>query len=207
MAHRRKFTRGLRFTLTAVYTLVFTLLLLGVTLLFRQTLASSLNDQSREDLEQVFADYLGATKTLWLNRGIVGDDTHGHIDDLARFVDPHTIVVACENHRADENYEPLMENYRRLQHMTDQAGNPFRVVKLPMPEPVWFEGRRLPASYANFYIANKRVLVPVFNSVNDLQALNTLQQLFPSRRVVPIYCGDFIWGLGAIHCMTQQQPA
>jgi agmatine deiminase len=162
---------------------------------------------SRSDLEQVFADYLGATKTLWLNRGIAGDDTHGHVDDLARFVNPTTVVVACENHRSDENYEPLIENYKRLQHMTDQAGHALRVVRLPMPDPIWFEGRRLPASYANFYIANKRVLVPVFNCANDLQALNTLAQLFPSRHVVPIYCGDFIWGLGAIHCMTQQQPA
>jgi agmatine deiminase len=162
---------------------------------------------SRADLEQVFADYLGATKTLWLNRGIAGDDTHGHVDDLARFVNPTTVVVACENHRSDENYEPLIENYKRLQHMTDQAGHTLRVVRLPMPDPIWFEGRRLPASYANFYIANKRVLVPVFNCANDLQALNTLAQLFPSRRIIPIYCGDFIWGLGAIHCMTQQQPA
>lgn len=164
-------------------------------------------DLTREDLEQIFADYLGCTHTLWLNKGIAGDDTHGHVDDLARFVNATTVVVACENHRSDENYEPLMENYRRLQNMTDQSGHPLKVVKLPMPEPVWFEGRRLPASYANFYIANKRVLVPVFNSGNDLPALNTIQQLFPSRRVVPIYCGDFIWGLGAIHCMTQQQPA
>jgi agmatine deiminase len=122
-------------------------------------------------------------------------------------VNPTTVVVACENHRSDENYEPLIENFRRLQHMTDQNGKSLRVVKLPMPEPVWFEGRRLPASYANFYIANRRVLVPVFNCPNDLIALNTLAQLFPSRHIVPIYCGDFIWGLGAIHCMTQQQPA
>lgn len=162
---------------------------------------------TREDLEQVFADYLGATHTLWLNCGIAGDDTHGHVDDLARFVDGNTVVVACENHKADENYEPLLENYKRLLQMKDQDGQALRVVKLPMPEPVWFEGRRLPASYANFYIANKRVLVPVFNSSNDRLALNTLAQLFPSRRIIPIYCGDFIWGLGAIHCMTQQQPA
>jgi len=164
-------------------------------------------DLSRDDIEQVFADYLGCTKTLWLNKGIAGDDTHGHVDDLARFVDKHTVVVACEVHRDDENHEPLLENYKRLQRMNDQDGRPINVVKLQMPEPVWFEGRRLPASYANFYIANKRVLVPVFNSAYDLPALNTLQQLFPSRRVVPIYCGDFIWGLGAIHCMTQQQQA
>jgi agmatine deiminase len=164
-------------------------------------------DLSREEIEQVFADYLGATNTLWLNRGIAGDDTHGHVDDLARFVDPKTVVVVCENHRADENYEPLMENYRRLQRMSDQDGHPLKVVRLPMPDPVWFEERRLPASYANFYVANKRVLVPVFNCANDLLALNTLAQLFPSRRIIPIYCGDFIWGLGAIHCMTQQQPA
>jgi len=164
-------------------------------------------DLSRDDLEQIFADYLGATHTLWLNRGIAGDDTHGHVDDLARFVAPTTVVVACENHRSDENYEPLIENYHRLQHMNDQNGHPLRVVRLPMPDPVWFEGRRLPASYANFYIANKRVLVPVFNCANDLLALNTLKSLFPSRHIIPIYCGDFIWGLGAIHCMTQQQPA
>jgi agmatine deiminase len=162
---------------------------------------------SRDDLEQVFADYLGARKTLWLNRGIAGDDTHGHVDDLARFVNSNTVVIACENHKSDENYEPLLENYKRLQNMTDQDGRALQVVKLPMPDPVWFEGRRLPASYANFYIANRRVLVPVFNCANDRLALNTLAQLFPSRRVIPIYCGDFIWGLGAIHCMTQQQPA
>jgi agmatine deiminase len=164
-------------------------------------------DLSREDLEQIFADFLGATHTLWLNRGIAGDDTHGHVDDLARFVNPTTLVVACENHRSDENYEPLIDNYHRLQHMKDQNGHALRVVRLPMPDPVWFEGRRLPASYANFYIANKRVLVPVFNCANDLLALNTLKSLFPSRHIIPIYCGDFIWGLGAIHCMTQQQPA
>ncbi len=161
---------------------------------------------SRHDLEQIFADFLGAPNTIWLNRGIAGDDTHGHVDDLARFVDANTVVVACENHRGDENYEPLLDNYKRLVRSADQAGHPLRVVKLPMPDPVWFEGRRLPASYANFYIANKRVLVPTFNCANDLQALNTLAQLFPSRRMIPIYCGDFIWGLGAIHCMTQQQP-
>ena len=162
---------------------------------------------SRQDLEQIFADNLGAYHTLWLNRGIAGDDTHGHVDDLARFVNTSTVVVACENHRSDENYEPLNENYRRLQTMTDQSGHPLRVVRLPMPDPVWFEGRRLPASYANFYIANRRVLVPVFNCANDRLALNTLATLFPSRHIIPIYCGDFIWGLGAIHCMTQQQPA
>ncbi len=161
---------------------------------------------SRAELEQLFVDYLGVTKTLWLGRGIVGDDTHGHIDDLARFVAPSTVVVASENDRSDENYEPLRENFERLRRMTDQDGRRLRVIKLPMPEPVWFEGRRLPASYANFYVANGLVLVPVFNSANDRAALNILAEVFPSRRIVPIYCGDFIWGLGALHCMTQQEP-
>ncbi len=161
---------------------------------------------SRAEIEQLFADYLGISKTLWLGRGIAGDDTHGHIDDLARFVGPSTVVVASEADRSDENYEPLRENFERLRRMTDQDGRRLRLIKLPMPEPVWFEGRRLPASYANFYIANGLVLVPVFNSANDRAALNILAEAYPSRHIVPIYCGDFIWGLGALHCMTQQEP-
>ncbi|HMK28317.1 MAG TPA: agmatine deiminase family protein [Terriglobales bacterium] len=162
---------------------------------------------SRAQLEQVLRDYLGVSKVLWLERGIVGDDTHGHIDDISRFVSPNTIVTAVEPDPNDPNHALLAENLLRLQTMTDQHGKPFRVVELPMPAPVIFRGQRLPASYANFYIANRTVLVPVFDDPNDRFALNTLAELFPDRRIIGIYCGDLVWGLGAIHCMTQQQPA
>jgi len=162
---------------------------------------------SRKDLERVLADYLGISKIIWLGRGIVGDDTHGHVDDIARFVAPDTVVAAVERNPKDPNHQPLAQNLARLKASTDQDGRPLRVVELPMPAPVVFRGRRLPASYANFYIANGVVLVPTFNDANDRLALNILSGLFPGRLVVPIYCGDFIWGLGAIHCATQQQPA
>src|SRR5262245_14960182 len=161
----------------------------------------------RSDLERVLAEYLGIKKVLWLERGIVGDDTHGHVDDIARFVTPDTVVAVVEVNSKDQNFEALQDNFRRLQAMTDQDGRPLRVIPLPMPAPVIFRGQRLPASYANFYIANGLVLVPTFNDSNDRVALNTLAELFPKRQVVGIHCGDFIWGLGAIHCMTQQQPA
>jgi agmatine deiminase len=155
----------------------------------------------------MFRRYLGITKTLWLNRGIAGDDTHGHVDDLARFVDPITVVVVAEENRDDGNYEPLRENLKLLRTMTDAQGSRLRVVTLPMPSPVYFAGQRLPASYANFYIANRTVLVPVFNDPADRVALNTLAKLFPDRAVTGIYCRDFVLGLGTLHCCTQQQPA
>jgi agmatine deiminase len=158
-------------------------------------------------LEQLFADYLGVKKVIWLERGIAGDDTHGHVDDIARFVAPRTVVTAYEPDGSDPNHEPLRDNFRRLIRSTDQSGRPLRVVKLPMPAPVYFEGQRLPASYANFYIANKLVLVPVFGDPNDRVALNTLAGVFSARRVIGVYCRDFVWGLGTLHCMTQQQPA
>jgi agmatine deiminase len=161
---------------------------------------------SRKDYETLFADYLGAPHTIWLGCGIRGDDTHGHVDDLARFVAPDTVVTMVENNPRDVNHKPLRDNLRRLQAARDQSGKPLNIVELPMPAPVVFEKRRLPASYANFYIANGIVLVPVFNDVNDRIALNTLALLFPTREVVPIYSGDLIWGLGTMHCMTQQQP-
>ncbi len=161
----------------------------------------------RVHYEQMFADYLGAPNTIWLGRGILGDDTHGHVDDLARFVTRNTILTMVEPNAKDDNHAPLRANLRRLQTARDQDGKQFNIVELPMPQPIIFEGRRLPASYANFYIANKIVLAPVFNRPNDRIALNTLAELFPSREIVPIYSGDFIWGLGAMHCMTQQQPA
>lgn len=155
----------------------------------------------RDEIEAVFAKYLGIEKTIWLKNGIAGDDTHGHIDDLARFTDEQTIAVANEQERGDANYEPLRENLALLRKQ-----NGLRIVTLPMPEPVYFDGQRLPASYANFYIANGLVLVPTFNDVRDREALNTLAKLFPSRRVVPIYCRDLVLGLGTLHCMTQQEP-
>lgn len=161
---------------------------------------------SREDLEQVFHDSLGIDQVLWLNRGIAGDDTHGHIDDITRFVAENTIVTATEPNREDENHLPLAENLDRLRAARNRKDQPFEIVELPMPSPVIFEGQRLPASYANFYIANGLVLVPTFNDSNDRHALNTLARVFPDRKVTGIHCGDFIWGLGALHCMTQQQP-
>lgn len=162
---------------------------------------------SREQLEQLFFDYLGVRKVIWLERGIAGDDTHGHVDDIARFVAPQVVIAAYEPDTSDPNHEPLRDNFLRLKKSTDQSGRPLRIAKLPMPAPVYFETQRLPASYANFYIANRLVLVPVFNDPNDRIALNILSGVFPGRTVVPIYCGDFILGLGALHCMTQQQPA
>ena len=162
---------------------------------------------ARVHYEKAFADYLGASHTIWLGRGIFGDDTHGHVDDLTRFVRKDTVVTMVEHHSKDVNHEPLRANLRRLQSARDQDGRQLTVVELPMPQPVIFEGRPLPASYANFYVANGVVLVPVFNRPNDRIALNTLVELFPTREIVPIYSGDFIWGFGAMHCMTQQQPA
>ena len=162
---------------------------------------------ARVHYEKAFSDYLGAPNTIWLGRGISGDDTHGHVDDLARFVRRDTVLTMVEPNAKDVNHEPLRANLRRLQSARDQDGKQLTVVELPMPQPVVFEGRRLPASYANFYIANEVVLAPVFNLPNDRIALNTLAELFPTREIVPIYSGDFIWGLGAMHCMTQQQPA
>jgi agmatine deiminase len=159
------------------------------------------------DYEKVFAEYLGVTNVIWLGSGIAGDDTHGHVDDITRFVTPDTVVTAVESDPNDANYEPLRENIRRLRAATDQDGNELAIVELPMPRPIVFEKRRLPASYANFYVANGLVLVPVFNDPNDRIALDALADVFPDREVVGIYCGDLIWGFGAIHCMTQQQPA
>ena len=161
---------------------------------------------TKYDYAQVFKKYFGVTNILWLRRGIAGDDTHGHIDDLARFVDAKTVVTVVEEDRAEANYEPLQENLALLREMKDQDGQPLRVETLPMPHPVYFGGQRLPASYANFYIANGMVLVPTFNDPADRLALNTLASLFPDREIVPIYCRDLVLGLGTIHCMTQQLP-
>ena len=162
---------------------------------------------TKEDYAEVFRQYLGVTNVLWLKSGIAGDDTHGHVDDLTRFVNPTTVVTIIETDAKDANYAPLQENLALLKTIRDQGGKPLTVEPLPMPAPVYFDDFRLPASYANFYIANKLVLVPTFNDSNDRVALNTLARLFPDREVVGIPCRDLVLGLGAIHCMTQQVPA
>lgn len=162
---------------------------------------------TKDDYAEVFRDYFGVTNVLWLGNGIAGDDTHGHVDDLTRFVNETTVVTIVEENRADANYAALKENLARLQQMKDQNGRSLKVETLPLPKPVEFHGQRLPASYANFYIANRLAIVPTFNDANDRVALNTLAKLFPGREVVGIHCRDLVLGLGTLHCMTQQEPA
>jgi agmatine deiminase len=161
----------------------------------------------RAAYNQLFADYFGAQSVIWLDSGIAGDDTHGHVDDISRFVAPNAVVTMIETNEHSENYAPLYANLGRLKNARTSDGKKIEIIEIPMPRPVIFEGRQLPASYANFYIANGAVLVPVFNDPNDRIALNTLAEVFPTREIVPIYSGDLIWGFGALHCMTQQQPA
>jgi agmatine deiminase len=161
----------------------------------------------RDDYERLFRDELGIAKTIWLGEGCVGDDTHGHVDDVARFVAPATVVIAHEPDPADENHRRSRDNIKRLETATDAKGRPLTVVSLPFPRAVTMDGERLPASYANFYIANGVVLVPTFNDPNDRVALNTLGALMPSHTIVGIHAVDLVWGLGTLHCLTQQQPA
>jgi agmatine deiminase len=162
---------------------------------------------TRDDYERLFTEWLGVGHTLWLGEGSVGDDTHGHIDDVARFVARDTIVVAVERDPSDENHGRSMDNVRRLEHAARAPGiGPLRIVTLPFPRPVMMKGERLPASYANFYIANGVVLVPTFNDPNDRIALNTIAELMPSHRVVGIHSVDLVWGLGTLHCLSQQEP-
>jgi agmatine deiminase len=161
----------------------------------------------RDAIERFLREYLGVANVVWLGDGIAGDDTDGHVDDLARFVAPGTIVTAIEEDPTDENHRPLRDNLGRLRAARDRDGRPFDVLTLPMPRAIIREGQRLPASYANFYVGNEVVLVPVFADANDAAALATLARCFPSRRVVGIDSRDLVWGLGAFHCATQQQPA
>lgn len=161
----------------------------------------------REQIEQSLRDYLGVTRILWLGDGIVGDDTDGHVDDLTRFVSPSTVVTVVEPDPLDENHEPLRENRERLKSMKDEQGRPLRVVDLPMPDRIEHQGQRLPASYANFYIANGLVVVPTYRDRHDRLALEILQREFPGRRVVGLDSTELIWGLGSFHCISQQEPA
>ncbi|MFQ3578110.1 MAG: agmatine deiminase family protein [Verrucomicrobiia bacterium] len=161
---------------------------------------------TKSQIEHKLCDFLGVRKVLWLGEGIEGDDTDGHVDDLTRFVDPTTVVTVVEDDPFDANHKPLAENFTRLQSCFTAEGHPLRVIPLPMPRRIEREGMRLPASYANFYIANSVVLLPVFQDANDSVAIERLEAVFPDRRVVPIDCTELIWGLGAFHCLTQQQP-
>jgi agmatine deiminase len=160
----------------------------------------------RAGYERAFARYLGIERTIWLGEGCVGDDTHGHIDDIARFTDAHTVVLAYEEDPADENHLRSADNLRRLELASGTFPGGLRVVKLPFPRPVIMDGERLPASYANFYIANGVVIVPTFNDPKDRVALNILAELFPDREVTGIHAVDLVWGLGTLHCLSQQQP-
>jgi agmatine deiminase len=163
--------------------------------------------RTRERVESWLADWLGARHVLWLGDGILGDDTDGHIDDITRFVAPGVVVTAIEDDPADANHEPLRANLARLRGMRDAAGRPLSIATLPMPPPVVIDGQRCPASYANFYLANGVCLVPVFRAPQDASALAVLRELLPGREVVGIDCRDLVYGLGAIHCVTQQEPA
>jgi agmatine deiminase len=162
---------------------------------------------TRVDIETVLCETLGVTNVLWLGRGIAGDDTHGHVDDLCRFVGAHRVVLCRERNPGDANYAALEENRERLEDMRAEDGSSLEVIDLPMPAPVTFDGRRLPASYANFYIANDAVLVPTFNDPEDRNALGILAEVFPDHPVVGIHAVDLVWGLGTLHCLTQQEPA
>ena len=183
----------------------------GILLTTEECLLSEVQQRNpgvtREQLEGVLHDYLGIEQVLWLGRGIAGDDTHGHVDDITRFVAPDTILTAVEPDTSDLNHELLAENLQCLKAARTPAGKQFTVVELPMPRPVVFRGQRLPASYVNFYVANGLVLVPTFHDPNDRIALGILADAFPDREVIGIHAVDLVWGLGTLHCMTQQQPA
>ncbi|HMC55632.1 MAG TPA: agmatine deiminase family protein [Gemmatimonadaceae bacterium] len=181
----------------------------GTLLTTEECLLSTIQERnpamSREEYEQLFREWLGIRETIWLGEGCVGDDTHGHVDDIARFVAPGVIVLAYEADPSDANHVRSADNLRRLELAGGDAGA-LKIVKLPMPRPVVMNGERLPASYANFYIANGTVIVPTFNDRSDRVALNTLAELMPDREIVGIHAVDLVWGLGTLHCLTQQQP-
>lgn len=183
----------------------------GLLLTTRECLLSDIQCRnpgySQQDYEAIFNKHMGIQQTIWLNKGIAGDDTHGHVDDLARFVNRNTVVCVYESDAGDVNHEPTRENVEILRSIKTHDGRSLNVITLPMPSPIVFDNQRLPASYANFLIANKTVFVPVFNDPADRHALNILAHCFPDREVVGIYCGDLVWGLGTLHCMTMQQPA
>ena len=151
-------------------------------------------------------DYLNVSNFIWLNKGIDGDDTHGHVDDITRFVSQNTIMTAIENNRKDKNYKRLKENLKILKKSKIENGKKLKIIKIPMPKPIYIDNIKVPASYLNFYIANKIVLLPVFNDKNDKKVFLVFKKFFKSRKIIQINCSELIWGFGAIHCMTQQEP-
>ena len=161
---------------------------------------------SKTKLEKALSKYLNVSNFIWLNKGIEGDDTHGHVDDIARFVSRNTIMIGVEKNKKDKNYGYLKENLKILKNSKNTNGKKFKIIKIPMPEPLYINDTRVPASYLNFYIANKIVLLPVFNDKNDKKVLLKFKKFFKSRKIIPIDCSELIWGFGAIHCMTQQEP-
>ena len=180
----------------------------GVLLTTRECLQSKIQERNigfkRKDYEEIFKKFLGIKKVLWLNKGIVGDDTHGHIDDIARFVTSKKIFIAYEKNKNDENYKKLRENYQIIQKLNKKKE--FKIIKIPMPNAKYIDGIRVPASYLNFYIANRIVLVPVFSDEKDKKIIKIFKKHFKNRKIIPIDCSLLIWGFGAIHCMTQQEP-
>jgi agmatine deiminase len=162
---------------------------------------------NQAQIEEYLRAYYGVEQVLWVDEGIIGDDTDGHIDDTVRFVNEDTVLTVIETNRSDENYSLLQHNLKQLKAMRLLSGKQLNIVEIPMPEPLFYEGQRLPCSYANFYIANQSVIVPVFNSKNDDRALQLIEECFPGRRVIGIDSTDIIWGLGSFHCLSQQEPA
>ncbi len=183
----------------------------GTLLVTEECLLSDVQERNpgldRSGYERAFAEYLGVWRTIWLGEGCVGDDTHGHVDDIARFVSAGTVVLAYEEDPADENHRRSADNLHRLELAARRPEGEFRIARIPYPRPVVMDGERLPASYANFYVANGVVIVPTFNDARDRHALNILSELFPEREVIGIHAVDLVWGLGTLHCLTQQQPA
>jgi len=182
----------------------------GSILLTRECFLSRVQERNpgvnKLNLENTLSKYLNLKNFIWLNKGIKGDDTHGHIDDIARFVSPNTIMAAIENNKKDRNFKNLKENFQILKKSTDTNGKKFKIIKIPMPKPIYINKVQVPASYLNFYIANKIVLLPIFNDKNDKKVFSIFKKFFKKRKVIPIDCSDLIWGFGAIHCMTQQEP-
>ena len=182
----------------------------GSILLTKECLLSSKQERNKgfkkSDYESLFSKYLNTKNFIWLNKGIVGDDTHGHIDDIARFVSKTTIMIADENNKSDKNYKSLKENIKIVRKSYDENGKKFKIIKIPMPSPIFIQKTRVPASYLNFFISNKTVLVPIFNVKEDKKVLKIFRKFFTKRKVIAVDCSDLIWGFGAIHCMTQQEP-
>ena len=182
----------------------------GSIILTKECLLSKVQERnpvvSRSIYEKVLNKYLNVSNFIWLNKGLDGDDTHGHVDDIARFVSKNTIMIAIEKNRNDKNYNHLKENLKILKNSKNSNGKKFKIIKIPMPAPIYINNEKVPASYLNFYIANKIVLLPVFNDKNDKKVLSIFKKFFKSRQIIPVDCSDLIWGFGAIHCMTQQEP-